>query len=134
MKDLFWHQKTAVGWAFYHQNNERRSEKNIVEHNLSFDIEKTRDNPAKTSRHNQKDTNHTALTLKISVSLIFIRKKYSTSHLPNLSPSTNSLAFTRGEGMNVSRGGLLLVDKNVKNKNPRIQLVDMIEKNIEGGA
>lgn len=37
-------------------------------------------------------------------------------------------------GINVSYESLLLVDKNVKNKNPDILLVDTVEKNKEGGV
>lgn len=47
MKDFF-DTKTAVGWACYHQNNKRHGEKkNIVEHNLSFDIKKRVTTPLK---------------------------------------------------------------------------------------
>lgn len=65
--------ETALGWAFCHQNNkrhhERKKKKNIVEHNLSFAVKKTRDNPAKTPTYTRRDTGDPTLRLKISLNL-----------------------------------------------------------------
>lgn len=60
-----------------HQNNKRHSakEKNIVEHNLSFDIKKTRDNLVKTPFWNYKPAHHAAVELKMIFDILFVRKK-----------------------------------------------------------
>lgn len=69
---MFWKKKT-------HQNNKRHSakEKNIVEHNLSFDIKNTRDNLVKTPFWNYEPANHATVELKMVFSILFVRKKSS---------------------------------------------------------
>ena len=73
MKDLSWCTKLHSGGLFVTKTTsvttKEKKKKNIVEHNLSFAVKKTRDNPAKTPTYTRRDTGDPTLRLKISLNL-----------------------------------------------------------------
>lgn len=71
---------------------------------------------------------------KLVWAIYLFENKSSTSHLPQLSPSTNSEGFTRGVGSKALKERILLVFKNVTHINLDILLVSVFRRGKEGGT
>lgn len=132
LKKLFYHNKVPSGGFLIHSVTAEKNPLSISTFHLVLKEIMT------TSRKHHDESTMTLMARrpwqKLVWTVYLFENKYSTSHLPQLSPSTNSEGFTRGVGLKASRERLLLVFNDVNLKNVESLLANVFKQLKEGGA